>query len=133
MDQEVNTIRIENWKKLILEANSCGLPKTEWCKQNGIRTKTFYYWQRKIRRMEAGKILSPSEFPELPTGSTPAFVDMTHLYRERSVPSNRIPEDQPQPAFSPQLMLLAGQYRILVGETVGEQTLVTVLRAIRNA
>ena len=34
MDQEVNIIRIENWKRLILEANNSGLSKTEWCRLN---------------------------------------------------------------------------------------------------
>ena len=40
MDQEVNIIRIENWKRLILEANNSGLSKTEWCRQNNISSKT---------------------------------------------------------------------------------------------
>ena len=42
MDQEVNIIRIENWKRLILEANNSGLSKTEWCRQNNISSKTFF-------------------------------------------------------------------------------------------
>ena len=29
MDQEVNIIRIENWKRLILEANNSGFSKTD--------------------------------------------------------------------------------------------------------
>ena len=61
MDQEVNIIRTENWKRLIMEANRSGLSKSEWCRQNGINIKTFFYWQRKIRLMEAEKVLSSSE------------------------------------------------------------------------
>ena len=52
MDQEVNIIRIENWKRLILEANNSGLSKTEWCRQNNISSKTFFYWQSVGQRIE---------------------------------------------------------------------------------
>ena len=42
MDQEVNIIRTENWKRLIMEANRSGLSKSEWCRQNDINVKTFF-------------------------------------------------------------------------------------------
>ena len=137
MDQEVNIIRIENWKPLILEANNSGLSKTEWCRQNNISSKTFFYWQRKIRLMEAQKALSSSELPSVSTGQktaiSPDFVDMTHLYKETTAPTESVPSGNSQSGFAPQLMLLADQYRILIGEEVREQTLSTVLRAIKHA
>ena len=137
MDQEVNIIRIENWKRLILEANNSGLSKTEWCRQNNISSKTFFYWQRKIRLMEAQKALSSSELPSVSTGQKTAissdFVDMTHLYKETTAPTESVPSGNSQSGFAPQLMLLADQYRILIGEDVREQTLSTVLRAIKYA
>lgn len=137
MDQEVNIIRIENWKRLILEANNSGLSKTEWCRQNNISSKTFFYWQRKIRLMEAQKALSSSELPSVSTGQktaiSPDFVDMTHLYKETTDPTESVPSGNSQSGFAPQLMLLADQYRILIGEDVREQTLSTVLKAIKHA
>ena len=137
MDQEVNIIRIENWKRLILEANNSGLSKTEWCRQNNISRKTFFYWQRKVRLMEAQKALSSSELPSVSTGQKTAissdFVDMTHLYKETTAPTESVPSGNSQSGFAPQLMLLADQYRILIGEDVREQTLSTVLRAIKHA
>ena len=137
MDQEVNIIRIENWKRLILEANNSGLSKTEWCRQNNISSKTFFYWQRKIRLMKAQKALSSSELPSVSTGQKTAissdFVDMTHLYKETTAPTESVPSGNSQSGFAPQLMLLADQYRILIGEDVREQTLSTVLRAIKHA
>lgn len=137
MDQEVNIIRTENWKRLIMEANRSGLSKSEWCRQNDINIKTFFYWQRKIRLMEAEKVLSSSELPavcpEQKTATAPAFVDMTQLYKETASPADIPSKDLTQPVFSPQLMLLAGQYRILVGDTATEQILSNVLKAIQSA
>ena len=49
MDKEAAAIRFANWEQLIVAANSSGLRKREWCEQNGITEKTFYYWQRKVR------------------------------------------------------------------------------------
>ena len=40
------------WKKIVLEANSSGMLKKDWCSQNGISTKSFYYWQKRIRESE---------------------------------------------------------------------------------
>ena len=51
MDTEVYKIRIDQWRKLIYEANTCGMKKTEWCRQNGVTLKQFYYWQKKIRAL----------------------------------------------------------------------------------
>lgn len=92
MDQEVNIICTENWKRLIMEAYRSGLSKSEWCRQNDINIKMFFYWQRKIRLMEAEKVLSSSELPavcpEQKTATAPAFVDMTQLYKETANPTD---------------------------------------------
>ena len=87
--------------------------------------------------MEAQKALSSSELPSVSTGQktaiSPDFVDMTHLYKETAVPPESGSSGNAQSGFVPQLMLMAGQYRILIGEDVREQTLSTVLRAIKHA
>ena len=87
--------------------------------------------------MEAQKALSSSELPSVSTGQkaaiSPDFVDMTHLYKETTAPTENVPSGNSQSGFAPQLMLLADQYRILIGEDVREQTLSTVLRAIKHA
>ena len=46
MDTEVYKFRLDKWRKLIYEAN---MKKTEWCRMNGITTKQFYYWQKRVR------------------------------------------------------------------------------------
>ena len=61
MDKEAAAIRFANWEQLIVAANSSGLRKREWCAQNGITEKSFYYWQRKVREkaIETMKALKP--------------------------------------------------------------------------
>lgn len=136
MDQEVNIIRTPNWK-LIMEVNRSGLSNSEWCRQNDINIKMFFYWQRKIRLMEAKKVLSSSDLPavcpEQKTATAPAFVDMTQLYKKTVGSADFPSQELTQPVFSPQFMILVGQYRILVGDTAMEQILSNVLKAIQSA
>ena len=44
MDKEVYKIRLDKWRKLIYEANTSGMKKTEWCRINEVSRKQFYYW-----------------------------------------------------------------------------------------
>ena len=42
--------RIQQWAVLIQECSASGLTNKEFCRQRGISEKSFYYWQRKLRR-----------------------------------------------------------------------------------
>ena len=52
--QERNEYRKQQWAQIILECQSSGLSNKEYCRQQGISEKTYYYWQRKLRS-EAGE------------------------------------------------------------------------------
>ena len=54
MDQKSLQIRRSQWEQIVLEANKSAISKKDWCRQNGINLKSFYYWQKKIRN-EAAK------------------------------------------------------------------------------
>lgn len=41
--------RIKEWTKLLQEADASGLTRKQWCEQNGIPQRKFYYWQKRIR------------------------------------------------------------------------------------
>lgn len=81
MDTEVYKIRIDQWRKLIYEANTCGMKKTEWCRQNGVTIKQFYYWQKKIRalalkEMSDGIGMDDAIHRDDPTAQLPSFVEL---------------------------------------------------------
>jgi len=63
MDQCTHDIRKQQWAKMIQQCNSSGLTKREWCRQNGISTKTFYYRQKQLRN-EAYCALAGKAQPE---------------------------------------------------------------------
>lgn len=52
------------WTERIRECKASGLTVKEWCRQNGLGDKSYYYWMRKIKK-EAFEVLQ--EQPVLPT------------------------------------------------------------------
>ena len=47
--------RTRQWVKLLQVANESGLSRRDWCEKNNISENSFYYWQRKIRRLALDK------------------------------------------------------------------------------
>ena len=60
MDQQALSIRMQNWVELVRECNESPLTKAEWCAQQGICEKTFYYWQKKLRK-QMGDLINEAE------------------------------------------------------------------------
>ena len=50
-------IRLQEWNRQIEEQKASGLGVQEWCIQNGINLKTYYYHLRKVREkfLRSGK------------------------------------------------------------------------------
>lgn len=131
MDKQSLEIRTRQWYEIILEANSSSLTKKEWCRQNSISLKSFYYWQHKLRQQEADKLkeVTPSAPACLKEASPHSSLADLPLYsveeegRFRSAGAGIIPE----------LIMQKGAYHLLIGHGISEDTLITVLRAIDHA
>jgi hypothetical protein len=50
LDKVSTEVRHQQWLDIINACNASGLSRKDWCEQNGIKLKTFYYWQRQLRR-----------------------------------------------------------------------------------
>jgi transposase len=58
--------RAQQWEMVVQECAASGLSNREFCHQRGIAEKSFYYWQRKLRRQiveSASPQLVPLEPP----------------------------------------------------------------------
>lgn len=74
MDQITRQFRADNWARIISECMDSGLSIRRWCRENGIKEKTYHYWLRKLRLKQA-----ESELPT-PAGSNipaPVFAEIT--------------------------------------------------------
>ena len=65
---EMLTVKTRNpddvalWSKRITDSKNSGMRPGEWCKENGINVKTYYYWHNKIRKL----VSQQTEFFEVP-------------------------------------------------------------------
>lgn len=54
---EMLTVKTRNpddvalWSKRIADCKNSGMRPGEWCAENGINVKTYYYWHSKIRKL----------------------------------------------------------------------------------
>jgi putative transposase len=64
--------RLSGWLPIIKECRNSGMSVKNWCEQNNVNEKRFYYWQRKLREpsmiLKVGNVsleLSETFQPEL--------------------------------------------------------------------
>ena len=43
-------IKLAEWAEMVRSRNESGLTVTDWCKENGINLKTYYYRQKRMRQ-----------------------------------------------------------------------------------
>lgn len=43
--------RLQQWAEMIRACRESGLSNKEFCRQNGISEKTYYYWLRRLRQV----------------------------------------------------------------------------------
>jgi len=61
MSTRISTEKELEWKNLIEQQRQSGLPIEKWCRQNQVRSSTFYYWKDKF----FPKQLQKASFTEL--------------------------------------------------------------------
>jgi hypothetical protein len=56
--------RLKNWTQMISECNQSGLTVKAWCKENNIKTTSYYYWLKRIRIAACNSMSTVSEKPQ---------------------------------------------------------------------
>ena len=93
MDKITHEIRLSNWKAVIEQCSLRpeGQTVKQWLADNGINEKTYYYWQRRVRKevfgqnglpQEAGHqepaSVSFAEIPVIPVQAEPSLETSFH-------------------------------------------------------
>ena len=135
MDHATTEIRTEQWRQIVLEANGSSLTKKEFCRQNGIKEKQFYYWQRKIRRQESSRLrleatLAPVESTSVVSSCSSSSFVTVNLPEPEDTSSLPLSLSS---TFHPELMIQMNGVNLFVVSSVHEETLQSVIRVLRNA
>lgn len=65
MDQTTHAIRNANWLDIIQQCQQrpANITIKQWCRDNGVHEKSYYYWQRKLRKEAAKQMSVPAAVP----------------------------------------------------------------------
>ena len=131
MDQKSLAVRRAQWAQIVQDVNSAPISKKEWCAQNGVNLKAFYYWQNKFRKqaIESAEhstalqvqVTQPASFVEIPVQSV--------VSEEHKLPEPIAGESKPDH----ELILQVDGCRLFINENIKERTLSTVMKVIRHA
>lgn len=94
--------KLEEWSKRVSDCRSSGMTVQQWCLENGVNSKTYYYWQRKLFEMTV-------------TETTPVFVEMPVHSHCSSVATIR-----------------SGELSIDIHQSADSETICAIVRALKQ-
>ena len=122
MDKSSYQVRIDQWKLLIHDQASSNMTKSEWCRENGINLRQFFYWQRKLRNMF---LESSGQLPALSSAeiAKTTFCELS-IPKQNPVSTNECTESD--------LIIEINDCRVLVGKSVSKDSLASVIEVLRH-
>ena len=72
-------IKLAQWVEMIRQRNESGLIVTDWCKQNGIHIKTYYYRLKRMRQAVCNEIEQHEIVPVEPIAGTEITTEKIEL------------------------------------------------------
>ena len=129
MDQITHSVRRSMWQDILLQCKNrpCGMSAKQWMIENDINEKTFYYWQRKLRK-EAFKDY-PSEMTEL----SPLKPREELSFIELNKPKNRMQSEELNTIVQPAAILKTNSLTITITNEISDSLLSRILREVSNA
>ena len=115
MDKSTHEIRCKQWKQIISNCLASGQTKKQWCRDNGVSEKSFYYRQRILRNesyielRHSAEIVPVRQAQELPT----ALVEL------KGVSKNSITTG----VFRPDIIIRNGQICLEISNSASKELL----------
>ena len=122
MDKTTHAVRVQQWSEIIQAQLTSGMNKRDWCRENNIPEKRFYYWQRRVRtdlyEAGAGTLIQAGDT------NHPALVELQVARRS---------ENPVTGSFSPAAIISVGNVSVGVTENISESLLLSIGKMIRHA
>lgn len=83
----VKRVKIQNWIQIIHACMDSGLTNEEFCKQNDINLKSYYYYLAKIRKMKIEELPYKNRKPQTYPAET-VFAEVE--YPQASLPTSSV-------------------------------------------
>ena len=122
MDKTTHEVRLIQWQEIIQAQLASGQNKREWCRENGISEKQFFYWQRRVRKelyeSQVGGLVSVTQ------ESAKSLVEVPLA----SASSNTVAN-----GFNPEAVIAIGNVTVGITANISESLLMSIGKMIRHA
>lgn len=116
--QVAHQYRLAQWAPIIQECKKSDMNVKDWCLDNNVNEKRYYYWQRKIRQELSGTLVERQE-----TKSPSTFIPISHL--KPSLEKTSSP-------FQPDLILSVGSIKLEIANSVSPALLNEMLKVLNH-
>lgn len=123
-------VKFQYWLNVIHECRASGLTNQDWCEQNGISLKSYYYWIAKFRKLaleELPRKEYASALPALSTQNHPASPTASFVEIPQAPSVSELTG-----ISSPAAILKAGSISIELYDNASESFLHTLLKAVQK-
>ena len=126
MDQIAHEVRLANWKQIIEECHARpeGQSAKQWLSERGISTKSYYYWQRKLRLQAYDQMKQPDALPTVQEDPAVAFAE---------IPFSAQPDTPGTDHFHPAAVIRSGGMTVALSNSVSDGLLARILQEVRHA
>lgn len=123
MDNITHEMRLNNWTEICkqCQARPTGMTVESWCKENNIKIKTYYYWQRKVRQ-EVYKQMKDN-LPALSEPQPVAFAELPY----------RVTTTSATESYKPDAVIKKGSLSIEISNSVSDELLSRLLGVMAHA
>ncbi len=129
MDQISHTVRNSRWRDLILQCQNrpAGMSAKQWMKENQVSEKSYYYWQRKLRKEAFEQMNHSPMLPAVQETSKVSFAEIRIPESKKSV-SDIIPE-----TIKPTAVIKTATMTIALSNDITDDLLSRILNEVSHA
>lgn len=130
MDQIIHTVRSSKWKDIIFQCQNrpAGMSVKQWMTENQISEKSYYYWQRKFRKVAYEQMNdSLSVLPAVQATSEISFAEIRIKEPKKSV-SDIVPE-----TIKPTAVIKTVTMTIALSNDISDNLLSRILKEVSHA
>ena len=122
MDRTTHQVRLQQWAEVIQAQLGSGQSKRDWCRENNVPEKQFFYWQRRVRK-EIYEAQSEAIVP-IGSGNGPRLVE---------VPISTVSRNTISEGFHPDAVIVVGNITVGIREGISEALLMSIGKMIHHA
>jgi hypothetical protein len=129
MDQLTHTVRISKWKDIIQQCQNrpAEMSAKQWMIDNQISEKSYYYWQRKIRKKAFEQMTNSPALPAVQKNTEVSFTEL-HISEQKKAVYNNIPE-----VIKPAAVIKTTTMTIALSNDIADNLLSRIFREVTHA